>query len=104
MSFKKEDYTLQEWIQSCILCTIDYDEFIILGSDGYFDKSEEEKKNDWTMPVLDSEGYYSYERVLQYVDDIIARKDGITDEQAYEALARLDRIVDIIVNQYMEVI
>ena len=104
MSFNKEDYTLEEWIQSCILCTIDYDTFIVLGSDGYFDKSEEEAKNVWSMPVLDSEGYYSYDRVLKYVDDIIARKDGITDEQAYEALARLDRIVDIIVNQYMEVI
>ena len=104
MSFDKKDYTMEQWIQSCILCKISYDHFLVLGSDGYFDKSIEDSKDDWDMPILDSDGYYSYERGLQYVDDIIARKNGITDEQAYDALARLDRIIDIIVNQYTEVI
>ena len=100
MSFNKKDYSLNQWIQSCILCTIDYDRFIMLGADGYFDKSEETTKDDWDMPILDSKGYYSYERGLQYVDDIIARKNGITDEQAYEALARLDYIIETILSQY----
>lgn len=102
MSFNKKDYTLEQWIQSCILCTIDYDTFELLGSDGYFDKSREPSKDDWDMPILDSDGYYSYERGLQYVDDIIARINGITDEQAYDALARLDLIIDTIVSQYYE--
>lgn len=102
MSFSKKDYTLNQWIQSCILCTINYDTFEMLNSDGYFDKSKEPNKDDWDMPILDSNGYYSYERGLQYVDDIIARKNGMTDEQAYDALARLDLIIDTIVSQYYE--
>jgi hypothetical protein len=93
-SFNPKDYTLNEWIQSCILFVTDYSEFDILWTDGYFDKSIDTDKSYWKMPVLDSDGYFSQEKAIEYVDILSTTK--YTTEQRMEALERLDYIVELI--------
>ena len=96
-SFNPDDYTLDEWIQSCILCVIDYSEFDILWKDGYFDKHINTKKSDWLMPVLDSDGYFSQENAIVYVD-ILSTKQ-FTNEQRFDAFHRLEYIIDLILEE-----
>jgi hypothetical protein len=96
-SFNKKDYTTEEWIQSCILFVSDYSEFDILYTDGYFDKSINTDKSYWYMPVLDSEGYFSQEKAIEYVDILSTTK--YTTEQRMNAFYRLDYIIDLILGE-----
>ena len=97
MSFDPKDYTLDQWIQSCILFITDYSEFDILYRDGYMDKSVTPDKGYWLMPVLDSEGYFSQEKAIEYVD--ILSTDKYTTEQRMEAFYRLEYIIDLILER-----
>lgn len=96
-SFNPKDYTVDQWIQSCILFISDYSEFNILWTDGYFDKHINPDKSYWHMPVLDSDGYFSQEKAIEYVDILSTTK--YTTEQRLNAFDRLDYIIDLILKR-----
>ena len=83
MSFNKTDYTLAAWKMACILRKSD---------------AEDTTKDDWEMPVLDSNGYYNQDLAIEFSDMLMNYKDELelTDEQVTDALLRLEYIINLI--------
>lgn len=87
-SFTMTDYTEDEWKQSCIL-KLKYSE------EPNIDYMDDDISL-YQLPVIDSDGYFDYDKALEY-SDMLMTNDlpwEVEDEQRYNALSYLEYLLE----------